>query len=244
MITFSQDQLLDAFGKLPEPVRAYLLSNQYNTDIEAIGSQFKLRVDTIGALSQATSYMLCGLVTPTEILGELVARDTDAQTAKAVISELNTKIFKPLQDRIKNAPAADAEASEVEPAPQAAAPAPTPAPAPRAPQPVIPPPAVTMAPPPAPVQPAVPPPAPRSVPPPAPRPAMPTQPAAAPRPTYQPPAPAPRPSPEPPANLPGAMPAAPVPAPTPKIPSTNTNKEALHDVLKSYGVDPYREEPE
>ncbi|HVX90117.1 MAG TPA: hypothetical protein VHC20_00450 [Candidatus Paceibacterota bacterium] len=243
MITFSQDQLLEAFGKLPETVRAYLLSKEFNADVQAIGQQFNLHVDTTGALSQATSYMLCGLVTPTEILGELVSRDVDAQIAKAVIAELNTKIFKPLHDKVMAAPPAPAEPEAEEPASApvsaAAVPppaAPTPVPAPRAPQPMVPPPAVTMAPAPAPVQPVVPPPAPRPIPPPppAPRPAPAPMPAPTPR-APMPPAPAARTG-MPPENLPGAMP--------PIETGSAANKSALHDVLKSYGVDPYREAPE
>jgi hypothetical protein len=66
-------------------------------------------------------------------------------------------------------------------------------------------------------------------------------PAPMPRPTPPMPSP-PRPAPAP-ANLPGA-PAAPNASVSSVKPQPAGGNTALHDVLKSYGIDPYREPPE
>lgn len=222
MITVPQPQLLDAYNRLPRPVREYLVSPQFANDMQAIGTTYHLHVDTIGQLSLATGYLLSGLVKPAEVLGELTALGVVGATANGVMDDLNKKIFQPLHDKVRGAPDDPTEQRE------SASVSATPASAPKPGTPTPPTASASQAVPiqkPAPILPGsdvsvplVAPPPRAPMPPPQPRPAAPT----APSPAFQ----------------------APRPAPQPSQPPAKPANSALHDVLKSYGVDPYREAPE
>jgi hypothetical protein len=260
----SQEQTRAAYDALPQPVRAYLASTKLYDMVQGFAGSYSLHVDTSGAIATATTDLLLGLKTPAEFQAELIQMGVPSATVETILKELNEKMFKPLQDEIKNAPAEEKFVPEPEPivpAPVTVPPALV-TPVPSVPQQVAPvspapPPGVQpvpSAPPPPPVvqppSPIVPAPPPQS--PPAPRPVMPSVQQSSPPSWTRPPAPAPAPFilPKIPA-VPSAPPLAP-PAPTPAPPMTSVQnpvresarRDELHNVLKKYGIDPYREAPE
>jgi hypothetical protein len=227
------DQIREAFQKLPRPVRAYLVSTKLYDLAQDFGKKYGLHVDTLGALSQSVTNMLLGFLTPAQFQAELHGIGIPDAAAASIISDLNEKVFKPLQEEMRSAPTE--EADEEEPAPE---PAPVFRPAPSTPQissapaPLMPPPSVTLPGTGTPVPPPI-------APPPSPAPAP--RPPAVPEPVPPPPPATPQ---IPQSTSPGHRPQADRTPWTPPAPKPAPGKDALHNVLKEYGVDPYREEPE
>jgi hypothetical protein len=196
--------------------------------VQTVGTKYGLHVDTMGQVSEAITNMLLGLESPLQFQTELAAFGIPDGTADAIIQELNENVFKPLRDEVRNTPPEQPEEEEAElvdepvQIPVAVTPAPVPPP-------------LTPIPPPQPTVPAAE--------------VAPPVPASAPTPT---PTPAPQPAPTRPviASVPSPVPQMPTETPRPALTprpvpqNIQANKEALHEVLKKYGVDPYREIPE
>jgi hypothetical protein len=265
-MNISAQQFNDAYKKLPPVIKEYIAYDELSEITEQVGAKYGLHVDTIGALYRETTNMLLGLENPTQFIGELKSVGIIESLVAPIVQEMNEKVFIPLHTKMQQ-PANeddDDESPDIEElyenansTSETAAPAPsviTPRAAPATPVFVQTPAYV-----PPPVQP---------VPPQAPSvsqyagntafPAVPIVPTVAQMPSAQLPtqsyAPAPQPSvssfpqplpQQPPVyaapqvSVPVSIPA-PVPTPTPQ----NPNRDALHDILKQYGVDPYRETPD
>jgi hypothetical protein len=306
----SSEQFNAAYGKLPFPIREFLVGDDLGDITQEIGKEYGLHIDTVGDLEREITNMLLGLLHPEQFVQEMKSMGIPQESIGSIVKELNAKVFMPLRERMQNAPPEPVHVEE-EPIPEVVVVTQSAAPAPAAPVPPVPP-APTVAAPPTfvPPAPAYVAPAPAYV---APAPVYTPPPA----PTYQPSAPvAPLPplvTPKPPAAVPPAVPIpqppvmasmpapvfvapappafvppAPVAPPTPPLPpdptsppisisstdpqlkpepfasvaqnvhisartmaqdmqtaqSKSENRDALHAVLKNYGVDPYREPPE
>ncbi len=102
MRTFPKEQIIDAYQNSPKLVREAFNSEGTIAIIRDIRTRYNLHVDTAGTLGENVGYMLIGLLSPSEFLGNMVLAGIDEQTAKGVLEALNTRIFIPLRDRIKN----------------------------------------------------------------------------------------------------------------------------------------------
>lgn len=98
----SKEQYVDTFNALPEPVRAFLVADDFGIKIQRIVQPYNLHVDTIGVLSESTSYMLMGLMSPSQVLGELATAGVDSDTAQKVLAEINEKVFKPIRQQLQD----------------------------------------------------------------------------------------------------------------------------------------------
>lgn len=98
----SHEQYIAAFNKLPPPIRSYLIDDELSATVQKIGAQYGLHVDAIGALGTSASYMLMGLRSPAETVGELVLAGVDGAMAQKILGDLNTQVFMPVRDRVKN----------------------------------------------------------------------------------------------------------------------------------------------
>jgi len=141
---FSPDQYRAVYKSLPKAVKSFLISDEFNAVVAGIGQTYGLHVDTIGKLGDNASYMLMGLASPAQTLGELILAGIDAETAKKILEDLNQKMFIPVRDRVRNyVEPVDEDENEAEavqeqtpatieqaPIAQVAAPAYVPAPAP------------------------------------------------------------------------------------------------------------------
>jgi hypothetical protein len=251
------EQFSTAYGKLPFPIREYLAGDELGEVTEAVGKEFGLHIDTVGALDREVTNMLLGLINPEQFVGELRSVGIPQENISALVKELNAKVFMPLREKMQNAPPEPAPQPEVsapieEVAPMMQAPIITPAPV------YVAPPAYT-APLPAATPTPMPAPTPTQL---RPEPFVPVMenvhiaartmqhdmeiaqadPQAT---TPQPSAPvAPVPTPTRPAYVaPQSVSSVSTPATTAPAAQPTENRAALHEVLKGYGVDPYREPP-
>jgi hypothetical protein len=108
----SHEQYIAAFNKLPVPIRSYLIDDEMASVIQAIGTKYNLHVDIIGTLGKGASYMLMGIQSPAETLGELVLAGVDGATAQKILEDLNSQIFIPVREHVKNYKEGDEEQVE------------------------------------------------------------------------------------------------------------------------------------
>lgn len=118
-------QYVTAFNNLPPVICSYILDGEVDPVIEDIGNKYSFHVDVVGELHEHTIYMLMGLVSPAELLGSLVLKGINADVAKSVLEELNSRVFMPLQKKMRETPQEDTDENSgaEETAPAEAAPA-------------------------------------------------------------------------------------------------------------------------
>jgi hypothetical protein len=137
---------MTAMNRAPQAVQDIVSDERTTSTIADIGMQRQLHIDQIGMLAELNTQMLLGLLNPSQFLGELLAMGIAEPDARQIMSEINEKVFKPLQGQMRKSP----------PVPPAPAPARMPPPPGNAPAPPSP-----VTPPPPPPRPAAPPPPPR-----------------------------------------------------------------------------------
>lgn len=99
-----REQFKEAYGKLPEPIRAYLAGEELGLAVEQIGSAHGLHVDAIGVLAEILTRTLLGLISPQELPAALTnSLGIDAQKANAILTSTNEQIFIPLQKQVREA---------------------------------------------------------------------------------------------------------------------------------------------
>ncbi|HEX5774474.1 MAG TPA: hypothetical protein VFY28_00715 [Candidatus Paceibacterota bacterium] len=99
---YTDEEIIRAIDSAPPAVRSAVSSAKTARTIADIGSQYKLHIDVIGTLAQLNRNMLVGLMSPAEVLGELVYKDVPAEAAKGILTELNKRIFVPIQQQIRS----------------------------------------------------------------------------------------------------------------------------------------------
>lgn len=239
---------------LPPAVRDFVTSDKLDEVVLELAGKYQMHADQSGKFHEALVYMLLGVYDPERFVARLTQAGIPGESVQGVIADLNDRVFVPLRATEADAPTTT-PAAPAPVAPQPAPVRPTPAPAPAAPQipeaPVFHDPFAVLTQSAGPQQ-AIAPEAP------APVPAEPTMrtmahdveamktgtaPAPVPyaAPSVPPPAPAPAPesfiAPAPVDPLPSVRTFPPAQAPAEKSP----DPKELHETLKKYGIDPYRE---
>ncbi|HRH55386.1 MAG TPA: hypothetical protein PK609_00795 [Candidatus Paceibacterota bacterium] len=132
MAQYTQEQLLAAYQRAPEPIQDAYGSEATEKVIDDVRTKYRLHVDVAANLDREVGYLMLGLVSPAEFFGSLMLSGTDEQTARGILQEINDRIFIPLKRQVMTAPkSAPPIASYVAstPPPQAPRPAPVSAPA-------------------------------------------------------------------------------------------------------------------
>ncbi|MFM2330830.1 MAG: hypothetical protein RLZZ26_337 [Candidatus Parcubacteria bacterium] len=150
---FTAQELENAVRKAPKPVQEIISSRlEVAGTIAEISKKHQLQLDQIGLLAELNRNMLLGLVSPEELLGELILAKVSDVQARGVISDINEKIFVPLRAQMQGGAAGAPQM----PAPVASAPQPVRPATPPVPQPRVVVPAPNYAPPRPPAPPAAP----------------------------------------------------------------------------------------
>lgn len=68
----------------------------------ALKSRYQLHVDAAGQIGKEIGYLLLGVISPMEFIGRLVDSGVDGVTAKNIANDINTEIFLPLQEIMRN----------------------------------------------------------------------------------------------------------------------------------------------
>lgn len=97
----SHDQYVETFNKLPAPIRSYLIDDELGNIVQTLAQKYTLHVDVTGMLARSTSYMLMGLMSPTQLQTELVQAGVSSETATSLLTELNEKIFVPVRGQVQ-----------------------------------------------------------------------------------------------------------------------------------------------
>lgn len=142
----SNDQLLEAYDKVPRPIRAFIADSELPPIVTELGTKYGLHVDTMGILGDLVTKTLLGFVRPEVLPGMLTMQlHISEQTTASLLSDINERVFVPLQKRVRDAAEEERREQELErELRESAPPEPVPA-APTKPEP-IPPPALEYAP--------------------------------------------------------------------------------------------------
>ncbi len=255
----SPEEFYVVFQKLPYPIKEFLSSPNFGDMIDELQVKHKLHVDTTGTLAEGVTQMIAGIISPTQFLQELRGAGVSDVVANNLLQDLNTRVFKPLNEKIREDGFVVPTTSESRPEQPQARPAPQTLRAtqplqtspPNPPVPLPPTPAVSVAPQPVPPQPKpIPSPVAQPTPRPIAAPAMRTmahdvegmKEGKVPPPFFANPVPPAAPVSVPP---PAPRPVPPVfpttPPPPREVPSLTPTAEEVSSSLKKYGIDPYRE---
>lgn len=115
MIDIPKEELLAAFGRVPRPIREFASSEDLGVVASTLAQKYHLHVDAAGALSDTITKTLLGFVRPEELPKLLSDKLLLEQTvASALIGDINTMVFIPLQKKVREAAEADQQEREVE----------------------------------------------------------------------------------------------------------------------------------
>ena len=101
MISLSPGEMLEKYNRLPYPVREYLAGTKLGESIERIGRANGLHIDSVGGLAKIATYMLMGVIDPSELMGEMRALGIEDAKVTQIVRELNEQVFKPLHQKMR-----------------------------------------------------------------------------------------------------------------------------------------------
>jgi len=105
---YTDDQIFDLFTKAPQEVQEMLSSQELLDAISSYREVYKLHLDTTGKIAELTRNLLLGITSPTEFYEELVLVGVNPTDAQKIVDDLNKKIFSPIREKMRTAPAESA----------------------------------------------------------------------------------------------------------------------------------------
>lgn len=101
-LTFDES-VAEVMQTLPPVLRTYIAEEKYAPVTQSLMSKYHLRIDQAGVLEQETMLMLMGIETPNEFTQALVEEaKLDQQTVNSIVQDVNTQIFIPLREQMRN----------------------------------------------------------------------------------------------------------------------------------------------
>ena len=101
-MTYTQEQLEQAYQRLPEASKEILYSVETSDKLMAIGQQHQLHIDQIGEMADEVGFVLLGLAPSSELLTKLQTRlKVERVVAENLTADINTKIFLPIRDSLR-----------------------------------------------------------------------------------------------------------------------------------------------
>ncbi|OGG78925.1 hypothetical protein A3J11_00535 [Candidatus Kaiserbacteria bacterium RIFCSPLOWO2_02_FULL_55_12] len=122
----TQQQIIEAYKKLPPPVREFLADpDQLARVLTDIKNTHNLHVDVIGQVNESIGYLLLGLVNLGEFKDALKAAGVPEGTINEIIAEINQKIFVSLHEQMRSSGSQASASPQKSPAPPVPASRPT-----------------------------------------------------------------------------------------------------------------------
>ena len=101
MKTFTQQQVIDAYDRLPDPVKDAIFEETTVDKIQAIGKKHGLLLDKMGNLAEEVGYVMLGLISAKEFPEYIMNTcGIPAEKAGEIITDLNRDVFLPIQEHI------------------------------------------------------------------------------------------------------------------------------------------------
>jgi len=112
-MAYTQEQLQEAYRKLPKDIQDAIFSVDVAEAIKAIGEKYKLMIDKIGELADETGLVMLGFTHPSQFVSHLADRlEIDKTIAKEIAEEINLKVFSPIRENLKKIHGMKEEATE------------------------------------------------------------------------------------------------------------------------------------
>ncbi|OHA58885.1 MAG: hypothetical protein A2571_00690 [Candidatus Vogelbacteria bacterium RIFOXYD1_FULL_44_32] len=100
---YSSQDLQKKLHTLPEPLQDAILSINTSEAIKVIGQKNSLHIDQVGKLGEEVLYAMLGLTKPANFIDELEKElGVTPEIAEKITTDLNTKIFIPVIESLKN----------------------------------------------------------------------------------------------------------------------------------------------
>jgi hypothetical protein len=101
-MAYAQEQLQEAYRKLPKDIQDAIFSVDVAEIIRTTGEKHKLMIDKIGELADETGLVMLGFTHPSQFISHLAERlEVDKAVAKEIAEEINTKVFFPIRENLK-----------------------------------------------------------------------------------------------------------------------------------------------
>lgn len=98
MKTFTREEVLQKYEKLPEAVRDAMFAEATAEKMEEIGRKHGLLLDAVGTLATETGYVMVGLVHPKDFTARIAdAVGVSAMKARDIANDINEGVFKPIR---------------------------------------------------------------------------------------------------------------------------------------------------
>ncbi len=120
----TNEQLLEAYDRVPRPIRAFIANSELPPIVSELGSKHGLHVDTVGTLADLITKTLLGFVRP-EVLPSMLAMQLHISepVSASLLTDINERVFVPLQKRVRDAAEEAKQEAELEEELRASAPA-------------------------------------------------------------------------------------------------------------------------
>ena len=97
----SEEEVKRAYTSAPKVIQDALSDGPAVDFMVALQERYNLHIDVAGTVVEKIRDLLLGLSNPTEFLGELINLGIQDTVARSLVTDLNTEVFMPLRDRIR-----------------------------------------------------------------------------------------------------------------------------------------------
>ncbi len=97
----TQQQILDVFEKLPEPVKRAITSANTKKQLQTLAEEQKLHVDMWGGLENEVTLTLLGIQPVEELPQNLLELGLPSETVDILVERINAIVFEPIREELE-----------------------------------------------------------------------------------------------------------------------------------------------
>jgi len=110
---YEYEELKKKYDALPDDIREAMSSVDIAQSVENIGKSHSLHVDQIGQLMDEVSFIMLGLMHPSDFISNIQkSLEIDNQVAQEITKDINEKIFRPIKASLLSIHGVDNKESE------------------------------------------------------------------------------------------------------------------------------------